>query len=172
MEKNLDVYKTGTGYEILSPSNSSIPWEPIARLELMEERDDRSFGRIGLYGVTWVREHCDDIFDLNLRAWIRPNQEKLKNVGDYTTFGWFRVTAVEHTAHHSGMKYREALKAGYIDSETALQRGYVSRLSDPDEAEVHVAGGTRHGQLYVLRNNPRSNRYCIRQYLRKRLPGE
>lgn len=66
------------------------------------------------------------------------------------------------------MTYGEALKAGYVDAEQSWERGYVSRVIDPLEQEVQVAGGTKKGRLYVLLPSMRSTKYCIRQYLRRR----
>lgn len=113
----------------------------------------------GMYGVSeakgdWKRSE---------KIWLRPI-----GGGDYEPASMrFRGSEPPEGTHY-GMTYAEALQAGYVPSGTALQRGYVSRLADPNKAEVLVAGGTRHGQLYVTLNNPNSNRYCIRQYLRRR----
>lgn len=105
-------------------------------------------------------------------VWLRPatqGQEYFR-ASDWTHPAGVRdeCEEVKPEAERAIMTYAEALKAGYVPAGTALQRGYISRRANPDEQEVHVAGGTRHGQLYVLLNNPRSNRYCTRQYLRRR----
>lgn len=69
------------------------------------------------------------------------------------------------------MTYREALAAGYRDSDARMYRGYVSRKIDPMEQEVQVAGGNRKGELYVELPNRRSSYYGkLRQYLYK--PGK
>ena len=66
------------------------------------------------------------------------------------------------------MTYREALAAGYRNSDTRMYRGYVSRKIDPMEQEVQVAGGNRNGELYVELPNPWSTYYgVLRQYLYK-----
>lgn len=71
------------------------------------------------------------------------------------------------TAESIPATYAEAIAAGYRNSDTAYQRGYVSRRSDLDSARVMIAGGSRAGQLYVLRPCMQSSQYCIRQYLKK-----
>lgn len=63
------------------------------------------------------------------------------------------------------MTYAAAIKAGYKAADTKYQRGYVSRLADPDVQPVQTAGGNRKGQLYVLLPCYCSTQYCIRQYL-------
>ena len=147
----------------MSTLGESLPWRPAAWLALVEERNDRRFGPIGLYRVVWVQEEYRRL-DQRYRIWLRPNSEGLRSAGDYMPVStWF----VEDEDGAERMTYREALQAGYLLGDTALQRGYVSRNADPGDAVVYVAGGSRHGQLYVLLNNPDSNRYCIRQYLRK-----
>ena len=138
----------------------TLPWRPAARLALVEERNDR-----GLYRVVWVQEEYRRL-DQRYRIWLRPNLEGLRSAGDYMPVStWF--VEDEPGAAEQRVTYREALQAGYLLGDTALQRGYVSRNADPGDAVVYVAGGSRHGQLYVLLNNPDSNRYCIRQYLRR-----
>lgn len=126
----------------------------MALLYLLEERDDA-----GLYGVS-DRDGGDWSWDEKI--WLRPN-----GGDDYEPVSMrFRGEAPPEGSHY-GMTYRDAIRAGYRPCGTSLQRGYVSRRANPDDQEVIVAGGTRHGQLYVLLNNPRSNQYCIRQYLRR-----
>lgn len=116
------------------------------------------------------------------RIWLRPDTQErdYSRASDWSHPAGVRdereeakpeAVKVEPKAERT-MTYTEALEAGYVPAGTALQRGYVSRLANPNEAEVRVAGGTRHGQLYVLLNNPQSNQYCIRQYLRKKRDGE
>lgn len=63
--------------------------------------------------------------------------------------------------------YTNAINAGYILADTTLQRGYVSVKQAAQDAPIHVAGGNRRGQLYVLLHNPSSTQYCYRQYLRQ-----
>lgn len=62
----------------------------------------------------------------------------------------------------------EALDAGYVRGEMKYQRGYISRRADIGEAPVHVAGGRRKGELYILLPCYHSTTYCMRQYLRKK----
>lgn len=61
----------------------------------------------------------------------------------------------------------EALQAGYTLADTTLQRGYISTRQAAQDAPVHVAGGNRRGQFYVLLHNPSSTQYRYRQYLRR-----
>lgn len=61
--------------------------------------------------------------------------------------------------------YGEALAMGWKCGDTRLQRGYISRKSHEEDLPVEIAGGTRNGELYVLRPNWASSQYCIRQYL-------
>ena len=63
------------------------------------------------------------------------------------------------------MTYRDAIMAGYKAADTKFQRGYVSRLADPDAQPVQTAGGNRKGQLYVPLPCYCSTQYCVRQYL-------
>jgi len=62
----------------------------------------------------------------------------------------------------------EALAAGYVRGDMKYQRGYVSRRADIGKSPVHVAGGRRKGELYVLLPSWRSSIYCMRQYLYKK----
>lgn len=61
----------------------------------------------------------------------------------------------------------DAINAGYTLADTTYQRGYVSVRQPSSFAPVHIAGGNRRGQLYVLLHNPSSTMYCYRQYLRR-----
>lgn len=61
--------------------------------------------------------------------------------------------------------YAEALAAGYRDGDCKFQRGYVSRKADISTAPVLISGGSRKGQLYVLKPYWGSSTYCLRQYL-------
>lgn len=61
--------------------------------------------------------------------------------------------------------YKEAVEMGYTRGVTAYQRGYVSRRGGWENQLVHVAGGARKGQLYVLVPCWTSTQYCVRQYL-------
>lgn len=61
--------------------------------------------------------------------------------------------------------YTDAINAGYTPADTTLQRGYVSVKQATSSAPIHIAGGNRRGQLYVLTHNPSSTQYCYRQYL-------
>lgn len=61
----------------------------------------------------------------------------------------------------------EALAAGYHRIDTKFQRGYVSRRSDINALPVHVAGGSRRGELYYLSPSWKSTTYCYRVYLAK-----
>ena len=65
--------------------------------------------------------------------------------------------------------YGDAINAGYVNADTAYQRGYVSRRIDTLTAPVMVAGGSRKGQMYVLLPCQASTQYCIRQYI---MPGK
>lgn len=60
---------------------------------------------------------------------------------------------------------RDALAQGYTMGEATWTRGYVSRRADPLDAPVHIAGGSRAGQLYVLEASYNSTTYCLRRYL-------
>lgn len=60
---------------------------------------------------------------------------------------------------------RDALKQGYTAGEATWTRGYISRRADPLDAPVHVAGGSRAGELYVLEASYNSTTYCLRRYL-------
>lgn len=64
--------------------------------------------------------------------------------------------------------YADAIAQGYTDSAATYQRGYISRKSIIANAPIHVAGGSRKGQLYVLLPSRKSTQYCIRQYLIKK----
>ena len=61
--------------------------------------------------------------------------------------------------------YQDAINQGYHAADTAYQRGYISRRADPMQQPIHIAGGSRKGQLYILLPNAQSTQYCIRQYL-------
>ena len=62
----------------------------------------------------------------------------------------------------------DALALGYKLADQQYQRGYVSRKIDLwGGSPVHVAGGSRRGELYILRPAWSTSQYCIRQYLRK-----
>lgn len=63
--------------------------------------------------------------------------------------------------------YADALNSGYVNADSAYQRGYISRRTDTSAAPVMVAGGSRKGQLYVLMPCSISSQYCIRQYLKR-----
>jgi len=60
------------------------------------------------------------------------------------------------------MTYKEALEQGYTKAEQKHEQGYVSRKSNPDAHTVQVSA---RGRFYVSLANPKSTRYCIRQYL-------
>lgn len=62
------------------------------------------------------------------------------------------------------MTYQEALALGYTRAEQKYEQGYVSRKTDPNTHTVQVSARGRH---YVSLANPKSTRYCIRQYLNK-----
>lgn len=62
--------------------------------------------------------------------------------------------------------YADALAAGWIKTDTAWERGYVSRKTDTRYAAIQAAGGSRKGEYYVLLPSWRSSQYCVRQYLR------
>ena len=63
---------------------------------------------------------------------------------------------------------REALADGWeITGETTFQRGYTSRVIDPEETPVYAGGGSRDGQAFYLAPNYGSNNYCYRCYLRR-----
>lgn len=66
------------------------------------------------------------------------------------------------------MTFAEARKQGYICGDTTYTQGYISRRAfDIDKARIHVAGGSRKGQLFVLIPCYNSTRFCLRQYLKK-----
>lgn len=60
------------------------------------------------------------------------------------------------------MTYKEALEQGYTNAEQKYEQGYVSRKSNLLD---HVVQVSARGRLYVSLANPKSTRYCIRQYL-------
>ena len=60
------------------------------------------------------------------------------------------------------MTYKEALEQGYTNAEQKYEQGYVSRKTNPLD---HVVQVSARGRLYVSIANPKSTRYCIRQYL-------
>ena len=60
------------------------------------------------------------------------------------------------------MTYAEALALGYTRGRTSMERGYVSRRSNPAN---HVVQAARGGELHVSLANWQSTRYCYRQYL-------
>lgn len=64
--------------------------------------------------------------------------------------------------------YYDAIAAGYVPGDIMLQRGYVSRKVCKDTQPVHIAGGRRKGQLYILLPNWESTQYCYRLYLVKK----
>lgn len=66
------------------------------------------------------------------------------------------------------MTYKEALEQGYENADWKWERRYISRCCDPGEQPVWTAGGTRHGEKYVLLPSWRSTQYCVRQYLKKK----
>lgn len=63
------------------------------------------------------------------------------------------------------MNLKEALEQGYKMEDMKYQRGYVSRKTNREEQKVHIAGGNRKGQLYVLVPCFESTQYCYRLYL-------
>lgn len=65
------------------------------------------------------------------------------------------------------MTFAEALESGYKPADMQYTKGYVSRRSDLAKQPVHVAGGSRKGELYILIPSFKSTRYCLRWYLRK-----
>lgn len=65
------------------------------------------------------------------------------------------------------MTYQDAINQGYKDADCKYERGYISRKADPKEQPIHVAGGNRKGDMYVLLPCFCSTQYCIRQYLSK-----
>ena len=60
------------------------------------------------------------------------------------------------------LTYKEALEQGYTNAEQKYEQGYVSRKSNPDN---HVVQISARGRFFVSLANPKSTRYCIRQYL-------
>lgn len=63
--------------------------------------------------------------------------------------------------------YGESLRAGWVHTSTALERGYISRKINPADQKLWIAGGNANGQVYVCLPNWRSTYYgVIRQYLR------
>lgn len=60
------------------------------------------------------------------------------------------------------MTYKEALAKGYTNAEQKYEQGYISRKSNPDN---HVVQISARGRFFVSLANPKSTRYCIRQYL-------
>lgn len=65
------------------------------------------------------------------------------------------------------MTARELIMRGYIASEIRLQRGYVSRKTTLDTAQVRFAQGRRNGHIYVLWPHESSTQYCYRIYFTK-----
>lgn len=65
------------------------------------------------------------------------------------------------------MTAREAIMQGYIVYQVKHQRGYVSRKTTFDTAQVLEAQGRRKGQKYFLWPHPTSTQYCYRVYIRK-----
>lgn len=63
--------------------------------------------------------------------------------------------------------YQDAIAQGYEKADRTYQRGYISRKANPMTQPIHIAGGGRRGEQYVLLPNWRSTQYCIRQYLCK-----
>ena len=60
------------------------------------------------------------------------------------------------------MTYKEALEQGYTNDEQKYEQGYVSRKTNLLD---HVVQVSARGRFYVSIANPKSTRYCIRQYL-------
>ena len=60
------------------------------------------------------------------------------------------------------MTYKEALAKGYTNAEQKFEQGYVSRKTNLLD---HVVQVSARGRFYVSLANPKSTRYCIRQYL-------
>ena len=60
------------------------------------------------------------------------------------------------------LTYREAIEEGYTNAEQKYEQGYISRKSNPDN---HVVQISARGRFFVSLANPKSTRYCIRQYL-------
>lgn len=60
----------------------------------------------------------------------------------------------------------EALRMGMMPGACAYERGYVSRKADIAELPIHIAGGSRLGQLYTRQPNWHTTYYCTREYLR------
>ena len=61
------------------------------------------------------------------------------------------------------------LADGYhLDGGMTYQRGYVSRKTDIGNQIVHIAGGKRKGDPYILVPCFTSSRYCFRHYLTKK----
>lgn len=77
------------------------------------------------------------------------------------------TTPTTSTAPATPATYKDALAQGYRPGPRKYQRGYVSRRTDVDAAPVHIAGGNRRGQLYVLLPSYDATAYCFRQYLIK-----
>jgi len=65
------------------------------------------------------------------------------------------------------MKLSEAMAAGYKRGDRKAQRGQVEAPEDVMNLEVHTAGGSRRGELYILLPMENSFLYCWRQYLRR-----
>lgn len=60
------------------------------------------------------------------------------------------------------MTYKEAVEQGFTHAEQKYEQGYVSRKTNPENHLVQVSA---RGRFYVSLANPKSTRYCIRQYL-------
>ena len=60
------------------------------------------------------------------------------------------------------LSYKEALEEGYTNAEQKFEQGYMSRKTNPLD---HVVQISARGRFYVSLANPKSTRYCIRQYL-------
>lgn len=66
------------------------------------------------------------------------------------------------------MELKEMLKQGYVYCGRAWTRGYTSRRNYSEyEAEIHKAGGSRNGQIYILAPAWNSTMYCWRHYYKQ-----
>ena len=96
------------------------------------------------------------------------------NMGaDSSDHAWERCTSLmfdyfEMVLDGAKITLAEAEAAGYERADQTWERGYISRKQEPGAALVHVAGGTRAGELYACLPSWKSSRYFRRVYLRKK----
>ena len=63
----------------------------------------------------------------------------------------------------------DALKAGYVRADMRLHVGYAPRYADIGKTPVHIAGGKRKNEFYIMLPCDLSLKYYYRQYLRRKI---